>query len=118
MDNKKIFSTNLQSFVERCQKPRSLIANEIGVSYSTFTDWLNGNTYPSIDKIEIIANYFSIKKYELIEKRDNEYASALGKLLATDDEYLKSLVIGLSNLSLQDKAIISKTLEIIAYILK
>ena len=37
--------------------------------HTTFTDWVNGKTYPRIDKIEMLANYFGIKKSDLIEDK-------------------------------------------------
>lgn len=39
----------------------------LGVKYTTFTDWVKGNVYPRIDKIELMANYFGIEKSDLIE---------------------------------------------------
>ena len=35
----------------------------------TFSDWVNAKTYPRIDKIEKMAQYFGIEKSDLIEKR-------------------------------------------------
>ena len=37
--------------------------------YSTFCDWVNGNKYPRIEKIEMLARYFGIQKSDLIESR-------------------------------------------------
>lgn len=118
MENKKIFSINLKHFVEKSGKSRAEIAKELNISISTFTDWCNGTSYPHIEKVELIADYFGIKKYQLIEKNDNEFASAVGKLLATDDECLKKLVVGISKLSLQEKMIVNKTFELFIDMLK
>jgi len=35
----------------------------------TFSDWVNAKTYPRIDKIELMANYFGISKADLVEER-------------------------------------------------
>lgn len=35
----------------------------------TFSDWVNAKTYPRIDKIEMMANYFGISKSDLVERR-------------------------------------------------
>lgn len=118
MENKKIFSANLQNFVEKSGKSRKDIAQDLNVSQSTFNDWYNGTSYPNIEKIEKIADYFGIKKYQLIEKHDTAFATAVGKLLATDDEYFKKLVIGISKLSLQEKVIVSKTIELFVNIIQ
>lgn len=54
--NRTIFSKNLQYYMERSGKTRSEICLALGLKYSTFTDWVNGNKYPRIDKIESLAN--------------------------------------------------------------
>ncbi|MCR5072767.1 MAG: hypothetical protein K6A39_02915, partial [Clostridiales bacterium] len=36
------------------------------------TDWEKGNTYPRIDKIEMLANFFHIQKADLIEEKSRE----------------------------------------------
>ncbi|KXT73136.1 CI-like repressor, phage associated [Streptococcus sp. DD10] len=35
--------------------------------YSTVLDWVNAKTYPRIDKIELMANYFNVEKSDLVE---------------------------------------------------
>lgn len=35
----------------------------------TFSDWINAKTYPRIDKIELMANYFGIEKSDLVEDK-------------------------------------------------
>ena len=48
---------------------RQELSIAIGVKYTTLTDWINGNVYPRIDKIELMANYFGISKSDLVEDR-------------------------------------------------
>jgi len=67
LDNKEIMSNNLRFYISLSGKKRKKIASDLGVSYSTLTDWINGNTYPRIDKIEMLANYFGIRKSNLVE---------------------------------------------------
>lgn len=72
LGNKEIFSKNLKYYMEINNKDRNDICNDLGFPYTTFAEWYNGNIYPRIDKIEMIANYFGIKKSDLIEeKRSN-----------------------------------------------
>lgn len=52
---------------------RYKLCDDLGFKYSTVSEWLNGKKYPRIDKIEMIANYFHIKKSDLIEKHDREH---------------------------------------------
>jgi transcriptional regulator with XRE-family HTH domain len=53
-------------------KSRKDVAQALGVSYYTLTDWVNGKKFPRMDKVEMIANYFGIKKSDLIEKKSIE----------------------------------------------
>lgn len=66
--NKAIMAKNLKYYVEQSGKDRKELAKILGFPYSTFTGWLNGEKYPRIDKIEIIANYFGIQMSDLIEE--------------------------------------------------
>ena len=67
--NKKIFSENLRYYLRRDEKGRKDVCRDLGVSYTTFCDWVNGKKYPRIDKIELLARYFGIQKSDLIEQQ-------------------------------------------------
>lgn len=67
LGNKEIFSRNLKRYIDRSGKTQREIAEEIGVGQSTFTDWVKGRIYPRMDKVEKLANYFGIKKSDLVE---------------------------------------------------
>ena len=44
--------------------------------YSTVLDWVNAKTYPRIDKIELMANYFGIEKADLIEENNQLHTTS------------------------------------------
>lgn len=46
---------------------RKTLCEAMGYKYSTVSEWLQGNKYPRIDRIEALARYFSIPKSVLIE---------------------------------------------------
>lgn len=54
------------------------MCDALGVKYTTFTDWVKGNSYPRIDKIELMANYFGISKADLVEDH-TKYENTLSK---------------------------------------
>ena len=70
--NKSVFSKNLKYYVEKSGKNRRELAEIWGFPYSTVTDWINGNKYPRIDRIELMADYFGILKSDLIEDKSKE----------------------------------------------
>ena len=69
MDNKNIFASNLNRYMKENSKSRKDIADALGLSYYTVTDWVKGKKYPRMGKIEMLANYFNISKSDLIEER-------------------------------------------------
>jgi len=68
--NKEIFAENLKRLMQERDVDRNYLCERLGFKYSTFTDWVNANKYPRIDKIEMLATYFGVPKSTLIERRD------------------------------------------------
>lgn len=67
LGNKEIFANNLRKYLnEKGMNPRQL-AIELNLKYTTVNDWVNAKSYPRIDKIEKLSNYFNINKSDLIE---------------------------------------------------
>lgn len=71
MDNKNIFANNLKKLMKINNKTRKDICNDLGFSYYTFSDWVNGKKYPRMDKVEMLAQYFGVLKSDLIEDKNN-----------------------------------------------
>ena len=69
LGNKEIFAKNLKYYLKYFRTDRNKICNDLDIPASTFSDWLNAKKYPRIDKIELLANYFNIKKSDLIENK-------------------------------------------------
>ena len=67
LGNKDVFSRNLRRYLESSGKTQREVAAHIGVSNGTFCDWVNGRLYPRMDKIQKLAEYFGIKKSDLVE---------------------------------------------------
>lgn len=69
LGNKEVFAKNLNRLMSNKGVTRADVCESLGVSYSTFADWCNGKKYPRIDKIEMLANYFHVKKSDLVERK-------------------------------------------------
>ena len=72
LGNKEIMAKNIRHYMEKYNKTRQDMCDALGVKYTTFTDWVKGNSYPRIDKIELMANYFGISKADLVEDRSDD----------------------------------------------
>lgn len=68
LGNRKTMSKNIQYYMNLRGATRKEICDTLKIPYTTFTDWVNGNAYPRIDKIEMMANYFGIEKSDLVEE--------------------------------------------------
>lgn len=76
LGNKEVMAKNIQYYMALNGKTRNDMCEALGVKYTTFTDWVKGNVYPRIDKIELMANYFGINKADLVEEHSNKPTSS------------------------------------------
>lgn len=67
LGNKEVMASNIRRHIDKLGLNVKDFSREIGVSYSTVRDWANAVTYPRIDKIEMMANYFGVNKSDLVE---------------------------------------------------
>lgn len=96
MDNHSIFADNLNKYMAEYGKTRRDLAEALGVSYYTITDWVKGKKYPRMDKVEMLANYFGILKSDLIEEKmtdekeaDNEALAGIIVRLRMDGDFME-----------------------------
>ncbi|VUX10189.1 XRE family transcriptional regulator [Streptococcus vestibularis] len=68
LGNKEVMASNIRRHLDKLGLNVKDFANEMNFKYSTVLDWVNAKTYPRIDKIELMANYFKVEKADLIEK--------------------------------------------------
>lgn len=68
---KKIFSKNLNHYMELNQKTQTDIINDLGFNKSAVSTWCNGTRLPRMDKVDTLAKYFKINRSDLIEEKDN-----------------------------------------------
>lgn len=67
LGNREVMGMNIQRHLNRMGITRKDFAKAIGVPYSSLNDWINGKSYPRIDKIEAMARYFGVQKSDLVE---------------------------------------------------
>ena len=72
-ENRAIMGQNIRRLLIEKDITRQELSDRLGISYSTLTDWINGNTYPRIDSIERLANFFGVNKSDLVEEKQSEY---------------------------------------------
>ncbi len=82
-EQKRIFSQNLKYYIANQDRNQKEIADAIGVSPQTFNTWYQGIALPRMGKIELLVQYFGIRKSDLLEERvlENRYSTESAQLL-------------------------------------
>ena len=100
LGNKAIMSKNIRYYMALHDKTRAELSRDLGIKYTTLTDWINGKTYPRIDKIEMMARYFGIEKSDLVESK----TVASQKVSLSEDEADLLAIYSKLNTSGREKA--------------
>lgn len=69
LGNKKVMAQNIHYYMDLSGVRPKDVCDTLKIPMPTFSDWINAKTYPRIDKIEMLANYFGISKSDLVEER-------------------------------------------------
>jgi len=77
MNSRDIFINNLKAIMKERKVSRRQLAEGLNIPYTTLTDWCTGRIFPRVEKINLIADYFNIKKSDLIEEITDEDDDAL-----------------------------------------
>lgn len=72
LGNKEIMAKNIRHYMNKFDVTQTEVCNALGIKMPTFSDWVNAKTYPRIDKIELMANYFGISKSDLVEEHKKD----------------------------------------------
>lgn len=68
LGNKETMSFNLKRLLDSKRMNPHQFADTMGFKYTTVMNWIKANSYPRIDKIELMARYFGVDKSDLVEE--------------------------------------------------
>lgn len=66
---KKVFSRNLRKLLSLNDKQAADVVRDLGVPFSTVSNWMNGQKMPRMGNIEMLAKYLNCEKSDLIEDK-------------------------------------------------
>ena len=89
---KKIFSKNLNYYMTVKGKTQTDIINDLDINKSAISSWCNGTRLPRMNKVQLLADYFSINVSDLIEGScdNNNYF----EFISEDDSMFPLLDVG------------------------
>lgn len=114
-EQKRVFAKNLNRYISLNQKQQKEVANDLGINPTTLNMWCNGNSFPSLGKIQKLADYFRIGKTDLTEEKgdldaDMEFSDAVMKIALNDRRFAR-IMIGYSKLPTDKKDLICDFFE-------
>lgn len=77
LGNKQVMAKNISRLMKENNIDRKKLSNDLKVKYTTLSDWINAKTYPRIDKIELLADYFNVTKADLVEDKERQVLETL-----------------------------------------
>ncbi|WP_346842695.1 XRE family transcriptional regulator [Staphylococcus lugdunensis] len=77
LGNKQVMAKNISRLMKENNLDRKKLSNDLKVKYTTLSDWINAKTYPRIDKIELLADYFNVTKADLVEDKERQVLETL-----------------------------------------
>lgn len=77
LGNKQVMAKNISRLMKENNIDRKKLSNDLKVKYTTLSDWINAKTYPRIDKIELLADYFNVAKADLVEDKERQVLETL-----------------------------------------
>lgn len=108
-NSKQIMAKNIQHYMDKKSISRKNLADDLNISYTTLSSWLQADSYPRIDKIELLAKYFGISASSLIEDSENNKKSQLQTIDLKEEP--KVIAYGGKPISKEDMEIIKAILE-------
>lgn len=75
IEQRRVFARNLNRQLSLSGKTQKEVAEAIGVLPSTFNTWCTGAAIPRMGRVQLLADYFGIKKSELIDDKEPDAPS-------------------------------------------
>lgn len=79
MDNaekmKRVFAENLKRNLDRKGLNQTDMARDLGFPETTVSNWMKKETYPRPDRLQMMADYFNIRRSELTEEKPDNLIS-------------------------------------------
>lgn len=69
---RKVFAHNLRMYISASGKQQKEIADKLGFNQKTLNGWCNALSVPTMGKVQALADYFGIRKSDLLDEHPEE----------------------------------------------
>ncbi len=77
---KQVLADNISELMRRDGKSRKDLCNDLNIKYTTLCDWVNAKTYPRVESLVSLANYFDIEMADFFVEKS--VSNMEGRLMA------------------------------------
>lgn len=71
-NQKKIVAKNLEKLLKRKGKNQTDMARDLNIPEMTVSNWLRGVTYPRVDKVQLMADYFGVYRSDITDDKPKQ----------------------------------------------
>lgn len=109
LGNKETMANNLNRLLYSKRLNPHQFADIMGFKYTTVMNWIKANSYPRIDKIELMARYFNVDKSDLVEEynpikeKQSSTKSILDRVFAKLNAERQEKVVSYAEAELRDQ---------------
>lgn len=76
----KIVSKNLRRIAYENQKSQADISRDLKINKATVSSWMNGTRIPRMEKIDLLCNYFNVRRSDIMEEHPNKHDKSIQAL--------------------------------------
>lgn len=66
---RKVLSENIQHFLDRKGIKQTDMARDLEIAETTVSSWMNAKRYPGLKSLQLMADYFNVKRSDLTEQK-------------------------------------------------
>lgn len=105
LGNKETMAENLKRLLNSRGLNPHQFSEIMGFKYTTVMNWIKANSYPRIDKIELMAHYFGVDKSDLVEEYSETTStlSEINKISEQLNEPRQQVVLDTANIQLREQ---------------
>lgn len=86
-NSKEILASNIRRLLKERNKTQNELADYVGVSKTSVSEWISAKKYPRIEKIQAISDFFDVYRTDITECYTSNTSKAvripvLGKVIA------------------------------------
>lgn len=70
-NGREVLSKNLKKLIDKKGIDQRILADYLGISEMSVSNWVNGIKYPRMGNVQKMADYFGVMKSDIIEEKDD-----------------------------------------------